>query len=275
MKILNLFNWELNDVEKQLDIIKSQGFDCVQISTLQPLYDENIYTWWNSYIVRDYSIGNHFGNINDLINLCMKAKKYNIRIMTEIIPIFNNLYDNISENHIISVINYKLLGLGEEISFSLDEEQDILTLLSNLVNCGVEGVFFNYQQLKLPSEGSHFVEKLFQFFLLNDIKMYSYCMHISPNRIDEYNKYFEVVTDFQNTEISSKIKFIESPYSYFDFNFGVTGILSCNQISDKYRELCKKYDDAIYYARPFDDEWKSDIVKEANNIKCKKYTKIS
>lgn len=274
MRILNLFNWKLNDVEKQLDIIKQQGFDCVQISTLQPLYVENIYKWWNSCAPKSYSLGNHFGNIDDLISLCKNAQKFDIKIMTEIIPIFNAQIDNQNDNYLISKINYKLLGLGTEELFNLDEEQEVINLLLNLINCGIQGIFLNYPQLKLPSEGSNFVEKLFQICELNNIKMYSYCMNILPNRIDEYNNYFKIVTDFQNYESSSKVKYIESQYSYYDYNFGITKSLSSTQISDKYRDLCEEYENTIYYARPFDDEWKSDKIKEANNIECKKYTKI-
>lgn len=268
MRILNLFNWKLNDVEKQLNTIKKQGFDCVQISTLQPLYIEDSCKWWNSCATKSYSIGNHFGNINDLINLCKNAQKFDIKIMTEIIPIFKDQIDD----YTIGKINYKFLGLGNEESFSLEEEKQIINLLFILINCGIQGIVLSYPQLKLPSEENSFVEKLFKMCDLNNIKMYSYCMNMSPNRIDEYNNYFEIVTDFQNYTISSTIKYIESPYSYYDYNFGITSSLSSVQISDKYKDLCEEYENTIYYARPFDDEWKSDKIREANKIQCKKYT---
>lgn len=40
MRILHLFNWRLKDIVNQLDTIKMQGFDAIQINPLQPLKNE-------------------------------------------------------------------------------------------------------------------------------------------------------------------------------------------------------------------------------------------
>ena len=36
MRVLHLFNWRLEDVEKELGKISEQGFDAVQINPIQP-----------------------------------------------------------------------------------------------------------------------------------------------------------------------------------------------------------------------------------------------
>ena len=36
-RILHLFEWRLNDITKELSDIKNQGFNCIQISPIQPL----------------------------------------------------------------------------------------------------------------------------------------------------------------------------------------------------------------------------------------------
>ena len=83
-RILHLFQWRLKDIENNLEVISNQGFNMIQISPIQPL-KEYTYVWWTLYQPCGFTIGNNWiGSKKDLISLCNKAKKYNIKIIAVI-----------------------------------------------------------------------------------------------------------------------------------------------------------------------------------------------
>ena len=85
MKILHLFQWRINDIIPELKIIKDQGFDAIQISPIQGTKDSGM-EWWKLYQPINLKIGNEqIGSKKDLINLIQEARKYNIRIIVDIV----------------------------------------------------------------------------------------------------------------------------------------------------------------------------------------------
>lgn len=69
MKVIQLLNWKLESIEKELETIKKQGFDGVQINPIQPFKEEKEFKWWSSYQPLGFKIGNMFGTKEDLINV--------------------------------------------------------------------------------------------------------------------------------------------------------------------------------------------------------------
>ena len=49
MKVIQLLNWKLESIEKELENIKEQGFDAIQINPMQPFKEEKTFHWWSSY----------------------------------------------------------------------------------------------------------------------------------------------------------------------------------------------------------------------------------
>ena len=85
MRVLHLFDWRLEDIKKEIPKICEQGFDAVQISPLQPLKEEDNNLWWMSYQPIDLTIGNKFGNSEDLKQLCDVASEFDIKIIADVI----------------------------------------------------------------------------------------------------------------------------------------------------------------------------------------------
>lgn len=239
MRVLNLFNWKLSDIEKELKTIKNQCFDTIQISTIQPLKDELVWDWWNSYIVRSYNIGNHFGSKDELIKLCSIAKLYELKIITEIIPVF--FLEN-SNTNLIGKVNTYLLGIKNIPKFTIKEEIEIYYFLEQLINYGVSGVCYNFNQLEFNSNNTEFFDNV-KHFLANKEAFFAHHSIVNKNIIE----------------------CVESSYSYFDYNFGATYIFSSKKITNQYQLLCNNSENTMYFARPFDYEWKSQEIKDANS----------
>ena len=77
-RILSLFDCPLKDIKKLLPIIKSQGFNAVQVSPLQKTKDDESKEWWILYQPIGFDIGNKIGSKSELYDLCIEAKKYGI-----------------------------------------------------------------------------------------------------------------------------------------------------------------------------------------------------
>lgn len=61
------------------------GFNYIQISPVTPTKNETKNIWWMLYQPTDFVIGNYLGDKKDLINLCEEAKKYNIKIIVDVV----------------------------------------------------------------------------------------------------------------------------------------------------------------------------------------------
>ena len=89
MRILSLFDCNLESIVKFLPEIKHQGFDAVQISPLQNTKDDSSREWWMLYQPINFNIGNRIGDRDSLKYLCEEAKKYGITIIAD--AVFNHL----------------------------------------------------------------------------------------------------------------------------------------------------------------------------------------
>ncbi len=260
MRTLNLFLWKLNDIEKILDKIKESSFDSIQISPLQIVSDNQIISWWNIYNICGYEIGNPLGNTTDLKELCEKANEKGIKVFSEIIPINVSNVDLPIENKIC----YELLCMNNLICINQVEKHKILQLLDKLGKCGLSGLILNYSPLFLKQEDKLFLEEVISLLQIHKMVPYSYIMNINEEKKRELLKYVVPITSYQDGENQLGVKYIESHYSFNNLNFGFTSIVPSSRISELYNELCDDYDDTVYYARPYDDEWMSNTVKFAN-----------
>ena len=88
-----------------------------------------------------------------------------------------------------------------------------------------------------------------------------------------FNWYINVITNSDGRDKDRLVKYIENHDTFLDF--GYTKNLSSSEISKRYYDLVQSYPHTLYYARPFDDEWKSEKVRVANCGYQKVYKKIS
>ena len=82
-RILSLFDCPLKDVKRLLPLISRQGFNTVQVSPLQKCKTDSKDSWYLLYQPLGFEIGNRIGTKEELYDLCLEAKKYNINIVVD------------------------------------------------------------------------------------------------------------------------------------------------------------------------------------------------
>ena len=228
MKILHLFQWRINDIIPELKTIKNQGFDAIQISPIQGTKDSGM-EWWKLYQPINLKIGNEqIGSKKDLINLIQEARKYNIRIIVDIVlrhvagdesyplkphrnvdpellPYLAEPIDGVNVDSDrwqctrrctgMPMLNYDDPNLMELYKRFLDE----------LVFIGVDG--FRLDQLKhyaLPFEGGKVIE------LFSKYNMYGEAINCSKELLNNYSKYMKVLTEGRPSDITKLVAKFET-----------------------------------------------------------------
>ena len=295
MRVLHLFNWRLEDVEKELEKISEQGFDAIQINPIQPLKEDGVRQWWMSYQPIGFSIGNYFGSKDDLTKLCYEAEKYNIKIIADVVcnhmaaknddalhphekvdPKIRDRSDFWKEAK--NVENWKdryqvthyCMGLPG-LNVAQHKLQDIIIdFLNELIDCGVSGFRFDAaKSIGLPEEGYDFWPRVIYCLKKYGLIVYGEVIFSEKELIDKYCQYIGVLTNCDGSNRDRIVSFVESHDSNLDF--GYTKNIDSRQIARDYRNLANYYDNTLFYARPFDDTWKTDIVRQANKVGIKQY----
>lgn len=299
MRILHMFNWNLRDIEGELSKIAEQGFDAIQINPIQPLKDEKASQWWMSYQPCGFEIGNRFGSKEDLQRLCFTAKQYGISVIADVVcnhvagaddgslkpsdkvdkkitshPEYFKEFKNIKDWDNRYEVTHYCLGLPGLNVYNHDVQDMITDYLNELIDCGVEGFRFDAaKNIALPSEGCDFWPRVLSNLKRQDLFMYGEVIFENEQRINQYGEFINVVTNSDTNKRDLLVKFVESHDSYLEF--GYTKKFSSDEISRQYGDLTRQYPHTLYYARPFDNGWKSPIVKNANYANGKVYKKVS
>lgn len=299
MRILHLFNWHLNDIEKELAYIKEQGFDAVQINPLQPLKQDGLdIPWWMSYQPCAFKIGNQYGSKDDLIRLCETATYFDLKIFADVIcshvasrdngelyphervdpnltsnPYFWKNRENIANNEWEDrdkVIN-KCMGLPGLKIDNYDLQDIVIYFLNELIGCGVSGFRFDSaKSMALPKERCDFWERVLnQLYEKEKLFLYGEVIFESKEIMDEYAKYVKVLSNIHAIAPDDMIAYIESHDSFLEF--GYTKNMNEYAINDQYAQLAISYPHTEYYARPFSNAWKDERIKSANKVLTKRY----
>lgn len=288
MRILHLFNWNLNDINSNLDRIYEQGFEAIQINPIQPLKEEGNVQWWMSYQPCGFRIGNQYGSKDDLIQLCNNASEYDIKIIADVIlnhmagkndgslyphekvdeklksnPAFWKKFENVSNWQDRKEVISKCMGLPG-LDICNHELQDmIIKFLNELIDCGIGGFRFDAaKSMGLPDEGCDFWPRI--IYCLKKYGLFLYGEVIFENRelIDRYCRYFNVLSNCCGSDESSIVTFVESHDTYYDF--GYTKNIPSYSIASDYANLTNHFDNTLFFARPYDDTWEAEQVREAN-----------
>ena len=282
MKILHLFQWRINDIIPELKTIKNQGFDAIQISPIQGTKDSGM-EWWKLYQPINLKIGNEqIGSKKDLINLIQEARKYNIRIIVDIVlrhvagdesyplkphrnvdpellPYLAEPIDGVNIDNDrwqctrrctgMPMLNYDDPNLMKLYKRFLDE----------LVFIGVDG--FRLDQLKhyaLPEEGGKALE------LFSRYNMYGEALNCSTELLNKYSKYMKILTEGRPSDITKLVAKFESHDDYLEF--GWTKRMTDEMRLTEWDVLVNRLQgcDCLYYARPFETLWKSEEMRKIN-----------
>lgn len=282
MKILHLFQWRINDIIPELKTIKEQGFDAIQISPIQGTKDSGI-EWWKLYQPINLKIGNEqIGSKKDLINLIQEARKFNLKIIVDIVlrhvagdesyplkphrnvdpELLQYLAEPINAVNIdgdrwqctrrctgMPMLNYDNPELQKLYKHFLDE----------MIFIGVDG--FRLDQLKhyaLPEEGSNIMDIFTQY------NMYGEAINCSKEILDRYSNYMKVLTEGRPSDITKLVAKFESHDDYLDT--GLTKRMNDGMRLTEWNILVNHLPgcDCLYYTRPFETLWKSEDMRKIN-----------
>ena len=299
MRILHMFNWDLKDIIKEVESIKAQGFDAIQINPIQPLKEDNKDNWWLSYQPCGFNIGNQYGTRQDLINLCNACNYFDIKVIADVIcnhvagdidgslNAHQSVDANIKNNEWFfkekkQIQNWDdryqvtewCMGLPSLNLDNYDLQDIVFVFLVDLVNCGVSGFRFDAAKcMKLPNEGSDFLQKVKNMSDYLNLYNYGEVINEHDHLIDQYSQYFKVATDNYNGHYKDNIvSYVESHDCYLEF--GYTKNKPSSLINHEYYNLTNEYGNTLYYARPFDNAWKDEIVRKANYVNKKHHVMV-
>lgn len=282
MKILHLFQWRINDIIPELKTIKDQGFDAIQISPIQGTKDSGL-EWWKLYQPTNLKIGNEqIGSMKDLINLVQEARKYNLKVIVDIVlrhVAGDESYPLKPHRNVDPELLPYLAEPIEAVNIDNDRWQctrrctgmpmldyDNIKLrklyrrfLDELVFIGVDG--FRLDQLKhyaLPEEGGKVLE------LFGRYNMYGEALNCSTELLNKYSKYMKILTEGRPSDITKLVAKFESHDDYLEF--GWTKRMTDEMRLTEWNILVNQLQgcDCLYYARPFETLWKSEEMRKIN-----------
>ena len=282
MKILHLFQWRINDIIPELKTIKDQGFDAIQISPIQGTKDSGM-EWWKLYQPINLKIGNEqVGSKKDLINLIQEARKYNIRIIVDIVlrhVAGDETYPLKPHRNVDPELLQYLAEPIDAVNIDNDrwqctrrctgmpmlnyDDSNLMKLyrrfLDELVFIGVDG--FRLDQLKhyaLPEEGGKALE------LFSRYNMYGEALNCSKELLNKYSKYMKVLTEGRPSDITKLVAKFESHDDYLEL--GLTKRMTDEMRLTEWDVLVNHLSgcDCLYYTRPFETLWKSEEMRKIN-----------
>lgn len=301
MRILHFLNVPMKDIEKDIPHIAEQGFNAIQISSVQPFKNEHdkIVEWFMIFQPLAFKIGNRYGSKEDLTSLCKTANLYNIKIIVDIIcnhvanksdkeplipnpdvdPVLtNNPYfwkerkpvENWEDR---TQVTHYCMGLpGLDVN-NYDLQDIIVNFLQELISCGVGGFRFDAaKSIALPEEhfdyypNCHFWKRVIREGL-NGYDLYNYGEVIFANNelLAKYSKYMNVLTNWYVKELPQTITFVESHDTYLNNDeMGWTKNIEEEEIIRRYNQLAKEWNQTIFFNRHNTNMWKSQLIKEAN-----------
>ena len=286
MRILQCLNWQLDSVAEVAPIIREQGFQAVQVGPLQPLKEDEYEHWWMSYQPCALTIGNQYGSRDDFIRLCDILHNEGLLVFPDVVcthvagAVDGTLSPHEKVDHKLTenpkfwreakfidnwddrfqVIHY-CAGLPT-FDLSNTELQDyVICFLYDLISCVADGFRFDSAKSSpTPSEGCNFFPRVLSNLNSNHLFNYGEVIFADESLISMYTDYLDVLTNTWSECKDNVVLFSESHDSFL--GLGYTRDKSSREVTLDYAHVVDNFPKTIYYARPFDDEWKSSAIKE-------------
>jgi len=299
-RILSLFDCPLKDAKRLLPIIKSQGFNVLQISPLQPTKDDSSNEWWMLYQPINFEIGNKLGTKEDLYELCSEANRMGIVVIAD--TVVNHLANESDKNPLephpladrelredqdcwkrkVPVTNWddrnqvtnNCMGLPGLNPKNKKVQEKVIKMLNEYADLGVNGFRFDAaKSIALPEEGCDFFPVI-TYCLNRPVELiYGEVLFADQELLNKYAKYMKILTTSDSYNKESIIKFVENKDSYLSKDLGWTKDWPKERVTHDYMILAANYPNTLYYARNYTDdwyEWQSSEVREANKQLVKK-----
>ena len=300
VKMLHLFQWEIKDIINVLNKVKEQGFTAILITSVQPFKNEDeIDKWYWVYQPLGLKIGNRFGTKKDLTELCNKANEIGLKVYVDVIVTHfasanNPMEINPDVDKELSTnenfwkerkqikdwewedrykVTHYCHGMPCTRTDNFDYQNLVINFLNELIECGVKGFRFDSgKSISLPEEdGNMFFDRVIGNLNNKDeLDVFAEVIFVNKYLADLYTKHVNILTNSFVSDKTKAIVYVESHDSYLDKKIGVTRHMSSDMVVNEYEVLFKAgFVNTMFYARPFDDTWKSDRIREIN----KKYSK--
>lgn len=292
MRIVYSFPESLRETKNKIEKIKGQGFDAIQIPPLEPLKEEDSSVWWKAYQPISFNIGNIYGSKEELIAFCRECERIGLRVYAD--AIINHMgadnndslkpHDLVDERlkanpaywkervpvtnwHDRSDVIHHCINLPGLNVYHPDVETMIVDFLNELIDCGITGFRFDAaKSIGLPSEGYRFWPNL--IYRLKKYGLFLYGEVIfeeNPRIIDEYAEYMHVLGNYDGSNRSNMVKYIETHDTYLsDDALGYSKYWSMDKIINDYCNLVKYYENTLFYIRPSDHSWQDQRIRDAH-----------
>lgn len=294
--IFHSFLWQIKDVINSLENIQRQGFTAIQITPCQKLKDDNSNAWWMVYQSCGFdTIGNRYGSLEDIKELCQRANMLGIKIIADIVinhicgdldgslnpykdvdKILLNNPKFFKEPKIINnwkdrneVVNYNCQGLPTLRLDNHDLQDIIIDFLNRLLDIGISGFRIDScKQIMLPNEGSDFFNRVFDNLHKpkSELFIYGEIIFETKELIKEYQTYIDVLTNtYDGCSRNKIVTFLLSHDSELEFKY--TNKMNDNMITNEWEFLLKNNREShmLFYPRAWSDLWCSDRIKNINN----------
>lgn len=289
MRIIHLLQWHILDIMDNLEAIKEQNFDTIQISPMQDTKEPYNNDFWVLYQPTNFKIGNNqIGSKENLKKLCLEAKRLNLNIVVDVVlrHVANDNYNwlkphsnvdseiKMNSDFFCNVGNitdysnrYQCINLANNLpllNYRNEKLQDIyLRYLNELKECGVGGFRIDMaKHFALPCEDCNFFSRVFGTF--KDMIIYGEVLDATKEIVDLYSELMLVATNSFGSNRDRLVTWVESHDDYLTFGF--TRKMTKELINEEYALLCREYKNTIYYVRPYTDYWKDPEIRNSNNI---------
>ena len=306
MKVIHLLNWKLESIEKELENIKKQGFDAIQINPMQPFKEEKEFKWWSSYQPLGFRIGNMFGNKEDLKRLCAKAKEAGVDVIVDVVlnhtanksdkepciphesvdkELLNE--DSFWKPRILvknwndrwEATNYSIGLPGLDLN-NKDLQEIIFNYLKELKECGVKGLRFDAaKHIGLEKDGVDFFKRVRRFMFLNGMYGYGEILRGDQDWLDEMSKFLMVLAPRGTTieHINKLITFYESHDTYLNIDDNNPNHFHTRDLTDHdllyiYGKIRSLYRNSIVYTRPLDEN--NPYCRNVEGLSCDEVYKL-
>ena len=283
MRILSLFDCQLEEIKGLVPIIKEQGFDAVQISPLQKTKDDSSKEWWMLYQPISMELGNKIGTREDLKELCDVANDYGVFIIADVVV--NHLAGSDNKGSLTPhedcdkellynpdcwkekknmgpkdwddryKVTHYCMGLPGLNPRNEIVQRKVINMLNEYVDLGVQGFRFDAaKSIALPEE---FGERC-RFFpnvtysLKRPVEVvYGEVLFSDSDLIGKYARYMKVLTTGDYHDKDAIIRFVENKDSYLSGDVGKwTADWPVDRVVDAYANwLTPNYPNSLFYAR--------------------------
>ena len=295
VKILHLFQWNIKDIINVLEEVKEQGFTAVMISSVQPFKNEHeIDKWYWIYQPLALKIGNRFGTKEDLIELCSKANRIGLKVYVDIIVTHMasandpmKLHEDVDKELETNENFWKerkqikdwewedrwkvtnlCHGMPCTRTDNFDYQDLVISFMNELIDCGVRGFRIDSgKSISLPEEdGNMFFDRVIDNLKHREnIDVFAEVIFVNKELADLYTKHINILTNSFVSDKTKAIVYIESHDSFLDKKIGVTRHMNNETLVNEYEVLFKAgFLNTMFYARPFDNTWKSTRIREIN-----------